>query len=364
MELIPVTTNTCQYPVYIGDGILGNSVFWAKLLLDRPVLVVSNEVVAPLYLNQLLAALPENQVEYLILADGEHTKNLETWQLINAKLAELKYSRDSCIIALGGGVVGDIAGFAAACWMRGIDIIQVPTSLLAQVDASVGGKTAINHPAGKNLIGAFHQPVAVVIDCLTLNTLPTREFNAGLAEIIKYGAISDADFFAWIEQHSSALTARLPETVEQAVITSVHAKARQVSADELEQGSRALLNFGHTFAHALETTTDYQRWLHGEAVSIGMILAARLSTRLGMENGQAEQRLLKLATKLGLAVPDAKLPENQLLINSMRLDKKNLGGNYRFILLRKLGEAFICADVADEDLRAVLDSFRNPLSPG
>ncbi len=357
MELIEVSTNSRNYPVYIGDGILSNSALWAKQLNDRPVLIVSNNVVAPLYLEALISALPGQSIEQLILEDGEQSKSLQTWQQITDKLAQLGYGRDACIIALGGGVIGDLAGFAAACWMRGIDVIQVPTTLLAQVDASVGGKTAINHPAGKNLVGAFHQPKAVIIDCQTLNTLPMREYRAGLAEVIKYGALGDRGFFDWIAQHATALNARLPDIVEQAVITSIKAKAALVAADELEQGQRALLNFGHTFAHAIETSTNYKQWHHGEAVAIGMILAARLSTRMGHDSGDAERSLTDLLNGLGLPGPEVGLPENDALLECMRLDKKNQGGNYRFILLRKLGEAFVCPDVSDEDLHSVLYSF-------
>ncbi len=357
MELIDLKTGSRDYPVYIGGGILSNRALWAKLLNDQPVLIVSNEVVAPLYLQTLLSALPGGRNEQLILADGEQTKNLSNWQLITDKLATMEFGRDACIIAIGGGVTGDLAGFAAACWMRGIDIIQVPTTLLAQVDASVGGKTAINHSAGKNLLGSFHQPCAVVVDCETLNTLPIREFRAGLAEVIKYGAITDLNFFDWLDRHATALNARLPEPIEQAVISSIQAKAALVAADELEQGPRALLNFGHTFAHALEAATEYKRWLHGEAVAIGMILAARLSTRMGLDSGDAERRLTELSGKLGLTGPEVGLPDNQILIDYMRLDKKNIGGKYRFILLKELGTAVVNADVSTQDIHAVLDSF-------
>jgi len=354
MEVIEVQTRSRNYPVYIGQGILNNPALWSQLVNGRRLLIVSNEIVAPLYLDTLRNALPAGQHEQLILPDGEEYKTIDQWQRVSDKLAAMKAGRDACIIALGGGVIGDLAGFAAASWMRGIDIIQVPTTLLAQVDASVGGKTAINHVAGKNLLGAFHQPRAVIIDCETLNTLPAREYRAGLAEVIKYGAIGDSNFFNWLEQQADSLNARLPESILQAVITSVNAKADVVAADELEQGQRALLNFGHTFAHAIETATEYKQWLHGEAVAIGMILAARLGTRLGLDTGESEQRLTRLCTTLGLPGAESKLPPAVELIEHMRLDKKNLGGQYRFILLKSLGQAFIHTEITDADLNAVL----------
>lgn len=356
MKVIEVQTRSRDYPVYIGQGILSNPALWSQLVADRTLLIVSNDIVAPLYLDMLTKALPTDQYELIILPDGEQYKTIEQWQRITNKLALMKAGRDACIIALGGGVIGDMAGFAAASWMRGIDIIQVPTTLLAQVDASVGGKTAINHVAGKNLLGAFHQPRAVIIDCETLNTLPVREYRAGLAEVIKYGAIGDRSFFNWLEQQADSLNARMPESILQAVTTSVTAKADVVAADELEQGQRALLNFGHTFAHAIETATEYKQWLHGEAVAIGMILAARLGTQLGLDTGDSEQRLTQLCAVLGLPGIESELPPARELIEHMRLDKKNLGGQYRFILLKTLGQAYIDTQVSDTDLTAVLQA--------
>jgi len=354
MEVIEVQTRSRNYPVYIGQGILNNPALWSRLLDDRRFLIVSNETVAPLYLAALEKALPAEHYEKIILPDGEQYKTLEQWQRVTDKLAEMKAGRDTCIIALGGGVIGDLAGFAAASWMRGIDIIQIPTTLLAQVDASVGGKTGINHAAGKNLLGAFHQPQAVIIDCATLNTLPDREYRAGLAEVIKYGAIGDSHFFGWLEQQANSLNARMPDSILHAVTSSVNAKAEVVAADELEQGQRALLNYGHTFAHAIETATEYKQWLHGEAVAIGMILAARLSIRMGLDSGESEQRLVQLCAALGLPGAESELPAAADLINHMRLDKKNLGGEYRFILLKSIGQALIHTQVSDTDLYAVL----------
>src|SRR5690606_10468040 len=253
--------------------------------------------------------------------------------------------RDATVLALGGGVIGDLAGFAAACWMRGIDFVQMPTTLLAMVDSSVGGKTGVNLPAGKNLVGAFHQPRAVVADTSTLATLPAREYRAGLAEVVKYGAIGDPAFFAWLERDADALAARAPGAVVRAIAASCRHKAAVVARDEFEQGERALLNFGHTFGHALETADGYRGLLHGEAVAIGMLLAARLSTALGLATAADADRLGALLGRLGLPVaPPAHDPAE--LVALMRLDKKNLGGRLRLVLWRGIGRAELVGDVA------------------
>ena len=266
----------------------------------------------------------------------------------------MRANRDACVIALGGGVVGDLAGFAAACWMRGIDFIQMPTTLLAMVDSSVGGKTAVDLPQGKNLVGAFHQPRAVIADITTLDTLPGRELSAGLAEVVKYGAIFDEPFFAWLEQHAAALLARQPEAITQAILLSCRFKADVVARDETEQGDRALLNFGHTFGHALETATDYGELLHGEAVSIGMLLAARLSSRLGRAPAQDADRMRALLRAFQLPVdpPTGHAPAK--LLELMRLDKKSVSGALRLILWRGIGHADIVRDVAETEVLAAL----------
>ncbi len=278
---IAVELGTRRYPISIGAGLLADAPRFASALAGRHVLIVSNDVVAPIYLDRLRATLAAGgnalSVASLSLADGEAHKTLESAARVFAALAELKASRDATIVALGGGVVGDLAGFAAACWMRGIAFVQVPTTLLAMVDSSVGGKTAVDLPQGKNLVGAFHQPRAVIVDTDTLSTLPARELRAGFAEVIKYGALGDAAFFAWLEQNAAALLAKDAGALTHAIAHCCAHKAGIVARDETEQGERALLNLGHTFGHALETLTGYGALLHGEAIAIGMTLAARLS---------------------------------------------------------------------------------------
>ena len=355
---ITVELGTRRYPIAIGAGLLGDNARFAKAIGGRHVLIVSNEVVAPLYLQRIretLAASPTRfEVSSLLLPDGEAHKTLESCAHVFAALAELKASRDATIVALGGGVIGDLAGFAAACWMRGIAFVQVPTTLLAMVDSSVGGKTAVDLPAGKNLVGAFHQPRAVVIDTDTLSTLPERELRAGFAEVIKYGALGDAAFFAWLETHAQALLAREPAALSEAIAHCCTQKAGIVARDETEQGERALLNFGHTFGHALETLTGYGTLLHGEAIAIGMMLAARLSAQLGLAQAADAARLEALLGRFELptALPAGIDPD--ALIDLMQLDKKNLSGRLRLVLWRGLGQAEIVKDVDRASLRVVL----------
>jgi 3-dehydroquinate synthase len=294
------------------------------------------------------------KVETLVLPAGEAHKNLDAVAKVLDALAQLGATRDACVLALGGGVVGDIAGFAAACWMRGIDFVQFPTTLLAMVDSSVGGKTGVDHPAGKNLIGAFHQPRAVIADLDTLATLPDRELRAGLAEVVKTACIGDADFFAWLEAHVDALLARDADALTHAVVTCCRFKAGVVMRDEREHGERALLNFGHTFGHALEAEAGYGTLLHGEAVAIGMILAARLSTRLGMAHDADIERLRVLLQRIGLPteLPPGMAPD--ALLARMRLDKKNRAGALRLILWRGIGQAEIAENVDADAIRIVL----------
>jgi 3-dehydroquinate synthase len=295
------------------------------------------------------------KVETLVLPAGEAHKNLDAVAKVLDALAQLGATRDACVLALGGGVVGDIAGFAAACWMRGIDFVQFPTTLLAMVDSSVGGKTGVDHPAGKNLIGAFHQPRAVIADLDTLATLPDRELRAGLAEVVKTACIGDADFFAWLEAHVDALLARDADALTHAVVTCCRFKAGVVMRDERERGERALLNLGHTFGHALEAEAGYGTLLHGEAVAIGMMLAARLSTHLGMAGADDGGRLQGLLQRIGLptATPPGMAPD--ALLARMRLDKKNRSGALRLILWRGIGRAEIVTDVAEADILQLLD---------
>ncbi len=270
-----------SYTITIGRGILAHAEALAAATAARQILLVSNVIVAPLYAARVAQAMPDRQIVEALLPDGEQHKTLANVSRLLDTLVANRFSRDACILALGGGVVGDMAGFAAACYQRGIDFVQLPTTLLAQVDSSVGGKTGVNHPGGKNLIGAFHQPRAVLIDTDTLATLPDRELRAGLAEVIKYGVIADAGFFAWLEANMPALLKRDPGALAQAIRVSCATKAAIVSRDEREQGERALLNFGHTFGHAIEAATEYQGWLHGEAVAAGMATAATAAEQQG-----------------------------------------------------------------------------------
>ncbi|MDZ4812421.1 MAG: 3-dehydroquinate synthase [Pseudomonadota bacterium] len=357
MSIIEVRLDERSYPVHVEAGLLARSDLIGAAMSGRHVLIVSNETVAPLYLSRILNALNSHEASSFLLADGESHKTLENVGKVMTQLAQLGVSRDATIVALGGGVVGDLAGFCAALWMRGISFVQIPTTLLAMVDSSVGGKTGVNLPQGKNLVGAFHQPRAVFIDPATLSTLPERELLAGLAEVIKYAAIGDGSFMDWLEVHADALLAREANALQFSIETSVRHKARVVQADEHERGERALLNFGHTFGHALEAATGYQRFLHGEAVAIGMLTAARLSTALGMAASQDADRLQSLLQRIGLPtrIPDD-LGAAELLA-LMQLDKKVESGKLRLILWRGIGRAQIVAGVSDADIRATLQGM-------
>jgi 3-dehydroquinate synthase len=334
--------------------LLDDHVRWRAMLRGRHALIISNHTVAPLYLERVARGLDGLRWSSFLIDDGEAHKSFINVGLALDALATLGATRDACVIALGGGVVGDLAGFTAACWMRGIDFIQMPTTLLAMVDSSVGGKTGVNLPAGKNLAGAFHQPRAVVADIDTLDSLPEREFRAGIAEIIKGAAIGDAPFFTWLEQHAQALNTRDETALVQAIAAKVRYKAGVVARDETEQGERALLNLGHTFGHALETAGHYTALLHGEGVAIGMLLAARLSERLGMSAPADTLRLEHLLKAVGLptTVPTGSDPEQLLAL--MRLDKKNTAGTLRLILWRGIGQAEIVTGVNEVDVLAIL----------
>jgi 3-dehydroquinate synthase len=354
VQTIDVALGARCYPVWIGRGLLDDPARWRARLRGRHVLVISNTTVAPLYLERVARGLDGLHWSSFLLDDGEAHKNFGNVGRALEALATLGATRDACIIALGGGVVGDLAGFAAACWMRGIDFIQMPTTLLAMVDSSVGGKTGVNLPAGKNLVGAFHQPRAVIADIDTLATLPDREYRAGLAEVVKGAAIGDVAFFAWLEANAEALARRHTATLVEAIASKVRDKAGVVARDETEQGERALLNFGHTFGHALETAGHYTTLLHGEAVAIGMVLAARLSERLGMSDAADTARLQRLLERLGLSValPPGMSPEQ--LLELMRLDKKNTAGTLRLILWRGIGKAGIVAGTDETVVLATL----------
>ena len=354
MRTLHVDLGERSYPIFIGAGLLDRRDCFTPYIAGRQVAIVTNQTVAPLYLQRLLDTLQGYQVTPIVLPDGEAFKNWETLQLIFDGLLEARHDRRTTLIALGGGVIGDMAGFAAACYQRGVDFIQVPTTLLSQVDSSVGGKTGINHPLGKNMIGAFYQPKAVVIDTATLGTLPARELSAGLAEVIKYGLICDEPFLAWLELHIDALRALDAEAVSEAVERSCAAKARVVNADERESGVRATLNLGHTFGHAIETEMGYGVWLHGEAVAAGTVMALEMSCRLGWIDAAARDRGIRLLARAGLPlVPPAEMgPED--FLRHMAVDKKVLDGQLRLVLLRQLGEAVVTADYPREVLEATL----------
>ena len=341
---ITVELGERSYPIVIGQALLGADSDLQSHIRGADCLVVTNDTVAPLYLDLLLEGLGDRQVHAISLPDGEAYKTLETAEDILDTLVENGANRDTTLVALGGGVVGDITGFAAACYMRGVDFVQVPTTLLAQVDSSVGGKTGVNHARGKNLIGAFHQPVLVLADTDTLKSLPDRELKAGVAEVIKYGAIVDSSFFAWLEDNIEALITRDPDALAHAIQRSCELKAKVVSEDEREAGRRAILNFGHTFGHAIERCQGYGEWLHGEAVAAGMVMAAKLSN---MDLTEFE-RLADLIRRAGLPVAPPPIAAKDML-GAMGLDKKVKDKKLRFVLLRALGDAYVTTDY-DKDL--------------
>jgi 3-dehydroquinate synthase len=349
MQTIIVELGERRYPIVIGHGLLDDGYDLAAHVSGPDCLVVSNETVAPLYLDTLRACLPGKKVSNVTLPDGEAYKNLAAVESVLDALVETGANRDTTVIALGGGVVGDIAGFGAACYMRGVNFIQVPTTLLAQVDSSVGGKTGVNHPLGKNLIGAFHQPQIVLIDTATLATLPERELKAGLAEVIKHGAIADADFFAWIEAHIDDLLGGDPAALGHAVRRSCEIKAEVVADDEREMGRRAILNFGHTFGHAIEHCQGYGEWLHGEAVAAGMVMAAALSDIDDAER----KRIQALVERAGLSAAPPAIDAGRMR-EAMGMDKKVLAKKLRFVLLDRLGHAVTTTDYDEARLAQVL----------
>ena len=362
MITVEVKLASSSYPVYLGSGLLASAQLLEKHLGSGKTLIVSNDVVAPLYLGQVRTSLANRDVEIHIIPDGERFKTQETWYGIIDKLVGMQARRDANLIALGGGVIGDLVGFAAACYMRGIRFLQLPTTLLAQVDAAIGGKTAINHAKGKNLVGAFHQPAAVIIDSTTLASLPEREFNAGLAEVVKYGAINDAGFFAWLEENAAAIRQRHEDTLNHLILESVKNKSEIVSQDEKEAGIRALLNFGHSFGHALEAESNYSRFLHGEAVSIGMVTAARLSEIRGLCQTGTAKRLATLLSILGLPVKQPADIKINGLTQALALDKKALASGLRLVLLQALGHAVVDHQSSEEDiLTAMKQSLVSPV---
>ncbi|MGH1484898.1 MAG: 3-dehydroquinate synthase [Cellvibrionaceae bacterium] len=344
-----------SYPIFIGGGSLNDIDFFAPYISGRQVCIVSNETIAPLYLQALVDMLsPHYQVDAVILPDGEKFKTLEILSQIYDCLLEKKHNRTTTLIALGGGVVGDMTGFAAASYQRGVNFIQVPTTLLSQVDSSVGGKTGVNHPLGKNMIGAFHQPRSVIIDTNVLATLPARELSAGIAEIIKYGLIIDSEFYQWLEDHMAELKSLESSIIIEAIARSCETKADVVSQDEKESGIRAILNLGHTFGHAIEAAQGYGNWLHGEAVAAGMVVAAELSAQLGWIKGGEVDRLrtLLVAAELPVQIPSDMSVEK--FLDLMSVDKKVIDGRLRLVLLKAIGESIVTDEAPKEAVASAI----------
>jgi len=353
VQRIEVNLGKRSYPIFIGAGALQLKAEFDRAIPARDILLVTNTTVGPLYAARLTAALAPRRCVEVALPDGETHKTLANVSRMLDVLIANRFARDACVIALGGGVVGDMAGFAAACYQRGIAFVQVPTTLLAQVDSSVGGKTGVNHPGGKNLIGAFHQPAAVFADTETLATLPDRELRAGLAEVIKYGLIVDRDFFDWLELNAVKLLARDAVALTHAIKRSCEIKAEIVARDEHERGDRALLNLGHTFGHAIESATNYATWLHGEAVGAGMLLAADMSQRLGWVGAADVTRVERVLQLFGLRTDVSSLSA-VTLAEKMKIDKKVAAGRIRLVLLKAIGKSVITGDYDDAALRETL----------
>jgi 3-dehydroquinate synthase len=353
MESLGVALGSRSYPIHIGSGLISASELYTPHLEGGSAAIVTNDVVAPLYLAKVKKALGSARVTEIVVPDGEQAKSWESLNHVFDALLKARCGRDTLVIALGGGVIGDLAGFAAAIYQRGVALVQLPTTLLAQVDSSVGGKTAINHPLGKNMIGAFHQPRAVICDVATLDTLPGRELRSGLAEVIKHGFALDAAFVQWLESNIGKILERDRAALTYAVRRSCELKARIVALDERESGERALLNFGHTFGHAIESGTGYGAWLHGEAVAAGMVMAAELSLLMGHLKKTEVTRVRDLLKRAGLPVAGPALAPERLL-ERMALDKKSAKGRTRFVVLEAIGRAALRADVDDAAVRRAI----------
>ena len=356
MKQLTVDLGERSYPIYIGNALLGQSALLQKHIPGKTALIVSNETVAPLYLSKVSAMLSGIRHESVILPDGEEYKNLDVLNRIYDACLKHHLDRNTTLIALGGGVVGDMAGFAAASYQRGVHLIQIPTTLLSQVDSSVGGKTGVNHALGKNMIGAFYQPRAVIADTSTLNTLPERELSAGLAEIIKYGLIREPAFFAWLDANMDALLRRDPEALAYAIEVSCQVKAEVVAADERESGQRALLNLGHTFGHAIENGMGYGQWLHGEAVGAGMCMAARLSHQLGWLDAKQTGAVIDQIRRAKLPIHAPPEMDVERFLELMAVDKKVLDGVLRLVLMKDIGSAVVTDDYSEAQLRDVIQS--------
>lgn len=358
MQTLNVDLGERSYPIYIGTDLLACAELVSPHVAGQQVMFVSNTTVAPLYLEKVLQAFAAFKCESVILADGEEFKNLEVLNRVFDHLLEKRFERKCTVVALGGGVIGDMAGFAAACYQRGVPFIQIPTTLLAQVDSSVGGKTGVNHPLGKNMIGAFHQPQCVIADTDTLNTLDDRQLSAGIAEIIKYGLIRDREFLEWLEKNMDLLLQRDPDALSYAIARSCQNKAEVVAADEKEGGVRATLNLGHTFGHAIEAATGYGKWLHGEAVATGMLMAADLSERMGMLTKNDVKRVDDIIDHARLPTRAPANMDFKTFMKFMSVDKKVEAGAIRFVLLKSIGEATIMSDYDTKMLEATIEAHR------
>jgi len=361
LQTVSVSLGERTYPIHIGDQLLADASELGGLLApyirSRQVAIFTNQTIRDLYGEQVMAALPDHDLDFFVMGDGEQFKSLETYSAAMDFLMANRHHRSTCLIALGGGVVGDLTGFVAATFQRGVDFIQIPTTLLAQVDSSVGGKTAVNHPTGKNMIGAFHQPKAVIADSAVLRSLPEREYAAGLAEVVKYGVIADVQFFDWLEANAQNLLRRDTQALAHVIKRSCEIKADVVAQDEKESGIRAILNFGHTFGHAIENLAGYGTWLHGEAVSIGMVMAARFSEALHMlPQGQALRiEYLLQAMQLPVGLGGQVSPEH--MVGAMGMDKKATDGRLRFVVCSRIGGASVTDDYSQLALQKVLAEF-------
>lgn len=354
MNPLVVSLAERSYPIYIDSGLFRSNSSLVKHIKSKRVCIVTNDVVAPLYLKQLTENLVDFQVDTIIIKDGEAEKSLANFEKIMAHMLSGNHGRDTTMIALGGGVIGDLTGFAAACYQRGVDFIQIPTTVLSQVDSSVGGKTAVNHPLGKNMIGAFYQPKAVLIDIDSLKTLPVREFNAGISEVIKYGILGDSQFFDWLDANKAEIKAGDSDTLQTMIRHCCQQKADIVAQDEKESGVRALLNLGHTFGHAIEAEQGYGVWLHGEAVATGMVLASKLAQHLGLLSLSDVQRIIDLITYFDLPIEAPTSMSFDDFIKHMSRDKKNLGGVIRLIIPTAIGSSDIFDNISIEQLQQVI----------
>ena len=356
-KILNVELGDKSYPIYIGIDLLSMKSLFVDQIQGRQVMIVTNKTIAPLYLDKLTSILDGFNVQSVILPDGEEFKKLETLNKVFDALLEAKFDRTSTLIALGGGVIGDITGFAAASYQRGVGFIQVPTTLLSQVDSSVGGKTGINHELGKNMIGAFYQPKAVIIDVNTLDTLSNQEFSAGMAEVIKYGLLGNADFLSMLEANIESIMARKKDLNIEVIFNCCQDKARIVELDEFEKGKRALLNLGHTFGHGIENAFGYGNYLHGEAVSIGMVMAAKLSKDEGNLSHEETLRVESILSKADLPISINKTIDSETLITAMSLDKKSIDGKIRLVLLKSLGDSYLTDSYSNENFMKVVNSF-------